>query len=58
MKKKDLYVVRSLRLMEELVKKGFSLHHVEDSKDNPFFKVFMFESTPELHKEITKFSNR
>ena len=57
-KRKKWYVVRSIKMMSELIKKDFELLNVMDSDDNPHFKVFAFEDTPELQDSITKISKK
>lgn len=50
--KTDFYIVRSLTMMNYLVRSGYDVMKVEDSIDNPKFKVFMFEKTPQLEKSM------
>lgn len=53
--KKKLYIVRSLRMTNWLCQRKFELLKVEDSEDDPHFKVFLFEDTPELRTSINQF---
>lgn len=56
--RKNWYIVRSIRMMSELIREGFDLLNVMDSDDNPHFKVFAFEDTPELQKSISQISRK
>lgn len=55
---KDYYIVKTIRLMTYLIRKGFNLYRVVDDSVNPYYKVFMFEDTPKLRKVITEYSNK
>lgn len=58
MSKNKMYVVRSIRMMSELIKQDFKLINVVDNKDNPHFKVFLFEDNKELRAAITEISEK
>lgn len=54
-----MYVVRSIDLVNYLCQRGFKLLKAEDSKDNPQYKVFMFEDSENLRSNVaTYLSNR
>ena len=53
--KTDFYIVRSLTMMNYLVRSGYDVMKVEDSIDNPKFKVFMFEKTPKFEESVSVF---
>ena len=44
----NVFVCKSILLMEYLVRQGFHLRKVRDSERSPKYKVFVFDSTPEL----------
>ena len=50
------YVVKSIRLMMYLVRKGFNVVNVIDDVNNPKYKVFCFSDCHELQKAINTFS--
>lgn len=54
-----MYVVRSIDLVNYLCQRGFKLLKAEDSKENPHYKVFMFEDSEPLRDNVaTYLSNR
>ncbi|MGF7057217.1 DUF5659 domain-containing protein [Brassicibacter mesophilus] len=57
MDKKDIqhYVVKSLKIANYLVRSGYDILKVEDSRSNNFYKVFIFEDSPELRKEVKRY---
>lgn len=57
MNKRKHYIIKSIRMMSELIKRDFRLYKVIDDKDNPQFKVFLFNDTPELRQAITEIDN-
>lgn len=48
-------VIHSKALMQHLVKKGFELIKVDDSKKNPSMKVFLFYKSEELSNAIQSY---
>ena len=48
-------VIHSKALMQYLVKKGFELIKVDDSKKNPNMKVFLFYKSEELSNAIQSY---
>ncbi len=46
----DMYIARSLDLVNWLCQRGFRLLKVEDSEKNPKYKVFLFRETKALHE--------
>jgi hypothetical protein len=55
----DMYIVRSIELVNYLCQRGFKLLKAEDSKDNARYKVFMFEDCPEIRDTVAAYlSNR
>lgn len=57
MKRDKLYVIRSISMMSELIKRDFELISVGDDKNDPKYKIFLFEHTKELRDAITEISN-
>lgn len=60
----DLFMVRSLALMNDLIQKGHRCKKIEDSEINPRLKVFFFDNNEEVRriaidyqKERTKITN-
>lgn len=51
-RKQSFYVIRGIGMVNYLVRKGFDLWKVEDDKNNPRFKVFLFKNTPELKEAM------
>ena len=56
--KTDMYIVRSLSMTNYLVRHGYDIMKVEDSNDNPRFKVFLFEKTPEFERSVGVFLSK
>lgn len=56
--KTDFYIVRSLAMTNYLVRNGYDIQKVEDSIDNPKYKVFLFEKTPEFEHSVGVFLSR
>ena len=54
-KKTELYIVRSLSMVNWLCSNGHKILKVEDSEKNSRFKVFLFEDTAALHNTMAKF---
>lgn len=50
------YVVKSIGLMQHLVRKGFDVVNVVDDVKNPKYKVFCFVDCNELQKSIAEFN--
>ena len=44
--------VYSTKVMMQLVRKGFDVISICDNRENPQFKVFFFDKSPELLKEL------
>ena len=47
-----MYIVRSIDLVNWLCQRGYRLLKAEDSKDNPVYKVFMFEDSDPLQQSL------
>jgi hypothetical protein len=47
---KQVYMVRSLRLMMYLVRQGFDIIKVRDSDTDSKYKIFYFDYSPEIDK--------
>lgn len=45
-------IVYSLRVANELIKRGYQVINVENNIQFPRYKVFFFEDTPEVRKTI------
>ena len=50
-----MYVCRKLRLCNYLLSKGFKYIKSEPMRDKPVWKVWIFESTPELWMEVNNY---
>lgn len=48
MSTEKVVVIKTMREMQRIVRLGFDLFKVEDDKDNPKYKVFLFKDTQEL----------
>ena len=44
--------IRSKRIALALIRAGFDFTHLVDDKDNPHYKVFMFEPSEEFYKVL------
>lgn len=53
-----MYVVRSVDLVNWLCQRGYRLLKAEDSKDDPRYKVFMFEDSERLRKCVAEWLSR
>ena len=51
------YVIKSLSMMQYLVREGFNILKVENANDNPKLKVFLFEDNKRLRKAMTTYTN-
>lgn len=49
-----MYVVRSVDLVNWLCQRGYKLLKAEDSKDDPIYKVFMFEDSEPLRQCVAE----
>lgn len=49
------YVVKSISLMQYLVRKGYDVINVVDDVKNPKYKVFCFADCVDLQKSIAEF---
>ena len=56
--KTDFFIVRSLAMTNYLVRSGYDIQKVEDSIDDPKFKLFLFEKTPEFEMSVSVFLSR
>lgn len=54
----DIYVVRTLALMNYLVGHGQPCIKVRDDDSNPDYKVFIFRNTHELGRLINEFNKQ
>ena len=52
------YIVYNLQLAHLLANKGFKLVGTGINYNNPKFKVFYFEDTPELHEAVKELKRR
>ena len=50
-----VFVCKSQQLCGFFMLKGFKLHNMEQSRDNPNLNVFIFSNSPELQKTIKEF---
>ena len=55
-KEKQYYIIKSLSMMNYLVRNGFNVVKVGDNENNPKLKVFMFYDSQELRKCMESFS--
>ena len=55
-KNNQLYICKTLRMMNFLCKK-YDCIKMADDKDNPKFKVFLFEDSDELREYLSKYKN-
>ena len=51
-KKTEMYIVRSLSMVNWLCSNGHKILKVEDSDRDPKFKVFLFEDNAALHNTM------
>jgi hypothetical protein len=52
MSTQKVVVIKTLREMQRIVRLGFDLFKVEDDKNNPKYKVFLFRDNDELQKVL------
>ena len=52
------FTIYSLRVADALVNKGFKLIRTGINFNNPQFKVFYFEDTPELQEAVAMLLNK
>lgn len=57
MNKKNLYIIRGIRMANYLIRQGCDMIKVADNKDNSNYKIFLFEDTPKLQNAITRYNN-
>ena len=50
------YVVKSLKMMHYLIRQGFDVQKVDDNKENPKWKVFLFSDSEELRQAMTVYN--
>lgn len=53
--KLNLYIIKSIRMTNFLIRQGFDLRQVIDDENNPHYKVFLFEDTQELRNAMSRF---
>lgn len=53
-----MYIVRSVDLVNWLCQRGYRLLKAEDSKDNPQYKVFMFEDYERLRRCVAEWLSK
>jgi hypothetical protein len=53
MSTEKVVVIKTMREMQRIVRLGFDLFKVEDDKDNPKYKVFLFRDTEKLQKVLS-----
>lgn len=51
-------IVYSLRIANELVKMGYEIIETNINIQNPQYRVFFFEDTPEIRAEIAKLARK
>lgn len=51
-------LVYSLRIANELVKKGYEIIETNINIQNPKYRVFFFEDTPEIRAEIANLARK
>lgn len=51
-------IVRTLAMTNWLCNHGFQILKVEDSEDDPKYKVFLFEDTPSLHHMMMQYRKK
>lgn len=51
----DMYVVKSLELMNWLCHRGFTVRKVLDNDKYPQYKVFLFEDSEEIRKAVGEY---
>ena len=47
-KEQHFYIAKTLRMMNYLVRQGFDCIKVKTDRNNPKFKIFIFEDSEEL----------
>ncbi len=52
------YVCRSQRLAGSLMIRGFKLHEIKPSKNDPRKNVFLFTNSKELREEVERYKNQ
>lgn len=55
-KNNQLYICKTLRMMNYLCKR-YDCIKMADDKDNPKFKVFLFEDSDEFREYLSKYDN-
>lgn len=50
-----MYIVRSIKLVNYLCQRGFTLLKAEDSKEDSRYKVFMYEDSPEIRDAVAAY---
>ena len=53
--KDDLYAVRTIALMMYLVRLNYDVVYVDDSFENPKYKIFYFKKSKYLEKDVKKY---
>ena len=49
------YVCKKMRLLTYLMSKGYMYIKIDKDKTNPNYSVWIFEDTPELRKEVSRY---
>ena len=57
-RKTEMCIVRTLGMTNWLCSHGFKILKVEDSEDDPKYKVFLFEDTPSLHHMMMQYRKK
>ena len=55
-KNNQLYICKTIRMMNYLCKR-YDCIKMADDKDNPKFKVFLFEDSDEFREYLSKYDN-
>lgn len=50
-----MYVIKTLNLASYLIDKGYKIRKIDTNRDNPNFKVFLFDDTKQIRKEVEKY---
>jgi len=52
------FVCKTMRMCSHLLEKGFEIKGEEPDRNNPRFKVWFFESTPQVWAAVQAYTNR
>lgn len=50
-----MYVIRTQKLATYLIEKGFELVRTDDNREDPRFKIFLFQDTPVLRAMVKQY---